>query len=35
VGISNENIRSAYHTELWWGNLMKNIYLEEQEGNNC
>jgi hypothetical protein len=35
MGISNEDIRCAYHTELWWGSLMKSIYLEEQEGNNC
>jgi hypothetical protein len=33
VGISNEDIRSAYHIELWWGSLMKSIYFEEQEGN--
>jgi hypothetical protein len=32
VGISND-IRSAYHIELWWGSLMKSIYFEEKEGN--
>jgi hypothetical protein len=25
--------KQRIHTEFWWGNLLENVYLENQEGD--